>query len=141
MNAATQYGNRSARRYLADSLGTASPSTLLVLVYDRLVLDLQRAEQAQLTGDRHVAHENLLHAQAIVSELQNSLDVDAWDGGQDLLSLYTWVLQELVAANVGGDAARTASCRTTVIEPLAEAWREAALMTSAGGQGAAGFGA
>ena len=123
----TTFGSRSASRYLGDSLSTASPAALLVMLYDRLLLDLQRAEQAQLAGDRETAHTNLLHAQAIVAELQASLDADAWEGGAGLMALYTWMLQELAAANVSGDAARTAACRTSTVEPLVEAWREAAL--------------
>ena len=123
---------RSANRYLADSLGTASPAALLVMLYDRLVLDLQRAEEAQVAGDREIAHENLVHAQAIVSEFQTSLKVDAWDGGANLMAIYTWLLAELTRANVTGDPARTASCRETAVE-LAEAWRQAALEHLTGG--------
>lgn len=124
---AQTFGPRGANRYLGDSLSTASPATLLVMLWDRLVLDLQRAEQAQLVGDREVAHNNLIHAQDIVHELRNSLDVDAWDGGGNLMAIYTWLLKELSAANVSGDASRTALCRTETVEPLAEAWRQVAL--------------
>ncbi|WP_432507170.1 flagellar export chaperone FliS [Kineococcus arenarius] len=124
----TTYGRRApANRYLADSLSTASPAALLVMLYDRLVLDLQRAEQAQRDGDRETAHVNLVHAQDIVRELLSSLDVDKWEGGPGLRALYTWLLQELSTANISGDAERTAACRTTTVEPLAEVWRQAAL--------------
>ncbi|WP_432519345.1 flagellar export chaperone FliS [Kineococcus sp. SYSU DK006] len=120
------YGRRSANRYLNDGLETATPATLLVMLYDRLVLDLERAEQAQRSGDRETAHKNLVHAQDIVLELRTSLKADAWEGGESLQALYTWLLQELPAANVGGDAERTAACRTQVVEPLAQTWRQAA---------------
>ena len=138
----TTYSRRTtANRYLADSLSTASPATLLVMLYDRLVLDLQRAEQAQRDGDRETAHLNLVHAQDIVRELLSSLEVEKWEGGPGLRSLYTWLLQELAVANVSGDAERTAACRTSTVEPLAEAWRQAALehlgSTPAGGNGVA----
>ncbi|WP_328291744.1 flagellar export chaperone FliS [Kineococcus sp. NBC_00420] len=135
----TTFGARSANRYLRDSLATASPAALLVMLYDRLVLDLQRAENAQLEGDRETAHTNLMHAQEIVDELRTSLDVEAWDGGPNLMALYTWLSQELIAANLSGDATRTAACRTVTVEPLAEAWREAALEHLSGGS-AAGHG-
>jgi flagellar protein FliS len=121
----TTFTARSANRYLTDSLSTASPAALLVMLYDRLVLDLQRAEEAQVAGNREVAHENLVHAQAIVAEFQSSLKVDAWDGGANLAALYTWLLTELTRANVTGDPAKTAACRETAAE-LAEAWRQAA---------------
>ena len=133
---ATTFGRRpQANRYLDDSLGTAGPTVLLVMLYDRLVLDLQRAEQALLAGDRQTAHDNLVHAQDIVRELLSSLDVEAWDGGRELAALYVWLLKELTVANVSGDAARTAVCRTDTVEPLAEAWRQAALEQARAGAG------
>jgi len=38
------------QRYLADSVATASPAKLLVMLYDRLVLDLNRSEEALRVG-------------------------------------------------------------------------------------------
>ncbi|GAB3596318.1 hypothetical protein GCM10027446_22980 [Angustibacter peucedani] len=116
---------RAATRYGDDAVQTASPQRLLVLLYDRLSLDLQRAHQAQLDGHREAAHLNLAHAQDIVAELLSSLDVDAWAGATDLSRLYTWLLAELTRANVRMDAALTAGC-LEVVEPLREAWTAAA---------------
>lgn len=116
-----------AGRYLSDSLATASPSVLLVMLYDRLILDLTRGEQALVAADRESAHNNLVHAQEIVRELLSSLELDQWDGAPALGALYTWLLKELMAANLAGDAERIATCRVETVEPLAEAWRQAAL--------------
>ncbi|GAA4980637.1 flagellar export chaperone FliS [Kineococcus glutinatus] len=127
MTAMTYGRTPKANRYLSNSLETASPAALVVMLYDRLVLDLKRAEEALGAGDRGTAHTNLVHAQDIVRELLASLDVDKWEGGPGLSSLYTWLLQELVTANVTADAARVLFCRTETVEPLADAWRQAAL--------------
>jgi flagellar protein FliS len=121
---ATSY-QRAAGRYADDSVATASPTRLLVMLYDRLVLDLHRGEQAQRAGDRGTAATSLGHAQDIVAELLASLDQDAWDGGPRLASLYTWLLKELSGSIVTDDADRTAACRACV-EPLRDAWAEAA---------------
>jgi len=112
-------------RYLDDTVATASPAKLLTMLYDRLVLDLSRAEAEQRDGRRGQAGAHLLHAQDIVSELMSSLDVTAWDGARQLLSVYTFLLAELVGANVAGDADRTAACRE-LVEPLRDAWHQAA---------------
>ncbi|WNV76472.1 flagellar export chaperone FliS [Geodermatophilus sp. DSM 44513] len=112
-------------RYLGDSVATASPQQLLVMLYDRLALDLERADTALRAGDRQAAGNQLTHAQDIVVELQESLRVDAWEGGPRLAALYTWLFGELVQANVKADRNRVASCRQ-VVEPLREAWRQAA---------------
>jgi flagellar secretion chaperone FliS len=122
---------RAAGRYADDSVATASPTRLLVMLYDRLVLDLNRGEQAQRAGDRGAAATNLGHAQEIVAELLSSLDQSAWDGGPRLASVYTWLLKELSGAIVTHDADRTAACRACV-EPLRDAWAEAATHGASG---------
>ena len=112
-------------RYLADSITTASPAKLLVMLYDRLVLDLSRGERALAEGNREEGSRQLLHAQEIIIELHSSLDTSVWSGGAGLASLYGFLLTELVGANIGADAARAAACRE-IVEPLRDAWREAA---------------
>ncbi len=112
-------------RYLDDAVATASPAKLLTMLYDRLVLDLERAETDQRGGRPGPAGVHLTHAQDIVGELMATLDVTAWDGAQRLLSVYTFLLTELVGANVEGDADRTAACRS-LVEPLRDAWHQAA---------------
>ena len=112
-------------RYMGDTVATASPQQLLVMLYDRLALDLERGEAALRAGDVEEASRQLLHGQDIVAERHSSLKVDLWDGGPRLAALYTWLLTELVQANVKRDANRVASCRD-VVEPLRDAWRQAA---------------
>jgi flagellar protein FliS len=112
-------------RYLGDAVSTASPQQLLVMLYDRLALDLDRGHAALSSGDRETASEQLQHAQEIVMELQGSLKVELWDGGPRLAALYTWLLTELITANIKGDLRRVADCRK-IVEPLRDAWREAA---------------
>ena len=112
-------------RYLGDSVATASPQQVLVMLYDRLALDLERAQRAVAAGDRQEASEQLQHAQAIVYELLSSLRVDVWDGGPRLAALYNWLISEMVQANIKLDTNRISSCRQ-VVEPLRDAWRQAA---------------
>lgn len=112
-------------RYVKDAVSTATPATLLIMLYDRLVLDLLRGEAALREGKRDQANEQLNHAQDIISELANTLDIDAWDGAKQLMSVYTFLLTTLVEANVNGDADMVASCRE-LVEPLQDAWQRAA---------------
>lgn len=116
---------RAASRYSGDGISTASPQRLLVLLYDRLALDLVRAHQAQLEGDRETSHDNLTHAQEIIAELMSSLDVEAWDGGARLRSLYAWLMAELGRANIRMEPKRVLDC-LEVVEPLRAAWTETA---------------
>jgi flagellar protein FliS len=118
-------------RYLQDSVATASPGQLLLMLYDRLILDLMQGEDAVRAKDRDTASERIMHAQEIIMELRTTLDVDAWSGGPGLAALYSFLLTELIQANIKLDADKVAACRT-FLEPLREAWREAAAPTAAG---------
>jgi flagellar secretion chaperone FliS len=118
-------------RYLQDSVSTASPAKLLLMLYDRLVLDLGQAEQGLHAGEHETAYEKVIHAQEIILELRTSLDVDAWSGAPALANLYAWMLTELIGANIGRDAERVAAVRG-LVEPLRDTWREAAAAAVAG---------
>ncbi|RZS91410.1 flagellar protein FliS [Motilibacter rhizosphaerae] len=120
----------ASRRYADEGVLTASPARLLTMLYDRLVLDLQRGELAQRSGDVATANKELTHAQDIISELRNSLRMDTWSGAPGLASLYNWWLNELVGANIRRDPERVAQVRKQV-EPLRDAWHEALRMTTA----------
>jgi flagellar protein FliS len=121
------YGSaRAQARFLDEAVITASPARLVVMLYDRLLLDLARAVEAQTLGDRGEASRHLLHAQDIVLELTGSLQHGVWEGSAGLASLYGFIHSELVRANVSGDPARTLGV-SELVAPLAEAWRIAAV--------------
>jgi flagellar protein FliS len=128
MSAATYAAQRA--RFVDDSIGTASPARLLTMLFDRLILDLVRAELAQQGSDRMAAGKQLMHAQEIVLELTSSLRHDEWDGAAGLAAIYGFLHTELVQANVTGDHERTLACRL-LVEPLADAFRQASLDVSA----------
>lgn len=108
-----------------EAILSASPARLLTMLYDRLLLDLNRAEAAQQRGDWAVASENLVHAQDIIAELVSSLNMEIWDGAQGLQSLYAFATQTLINANIRRDPAMTRQI-ISLLEPLRQAWHEAA---------------
>lgn len=113
------------RRYVTDAIQTVTPQQLLVMLYDRLLLDITRAGDALEVRDYEQVNNMLTHAQDIIMELESSLDPTAWSGGPALMELYRFLHNELISANVGKDATRIASCHA-LIEPLADAWKTAA---------------
>jgi flagellar protein FliS len=116
----------SARRtYMTAAVQTVPPGQLLVMLYDGLLRNLDQAEVALARRDLPATHMHLIKAQAIVSELDVSLDTSAWPAGEGLKALYRFVEAELITANVAKDVARIRACRE-LIAPLAEAWRAAA---------------
>lgn len=120
-------------RYLAEVVATASPARLVVMLYDRLLLDIVQGRDALRQGQRLEADKHLRHAQDIVFELRSSLHVDQWEGAPRLAGIYSWLLKELIQANVDRDADKAEECRK-LVEPLREAWHGAAaqLMAQAG---------
>lgn len=117
------------RRYVADAVQTVSPQQLVVMLYDRLLLDITRAGEALEVGNLQEVNNQLTHAQDIVLELESSLNPTIWSGGAVLADLYRFLHNELISANVAKDAARIEICRG-LVAPLADAWKQAAAQLS-----------
>jgi flagellar protein FliS len=113
----------AANRYHRDGTQVASPNRVVVLLYERLLKDLDTA--VDLLDHGRSAHEPLVHAQDIVDGLDVSLDTSQWDAGNTLRSIYNYLHNELVTANLEHDPTRVRHCRT-LIAPLADAWNNAA---------------
>jgi flagellar secretion chaperone FliS len=122
--------------YANQAVSTASPARLLVMLYDRLLLDLRRADAAQTEENWNEALAQLFHAQTIVLELSSSLRPELWSAGEGLLTIYGYVSRLIARATTGHDRDATRKAIETV-EPLLESWREAANMLATG-EGIAG---
>ena len=123
-------------KYVSDSVDTMSPGRMIVALYDRLLLDLDRAQAAIGEQDLARAHDCLVHAQAILNELHDSLDHERWPAAVALADLYRFAHAELVTANVAKDVARVRAVRE-MIQPLRDAWHEASGIVASGTGGAA----
>lgn len=110
-------------RYLADAVATATPARRIVLLYDRLWLDIQRAQAAQDCGDV-TARDHLQHAQQIVAELLGSLDASTWSGAANLAGLYSYLLRELIGEVLEPQPGRLAAV-TRIVSDLRASWQQA----------------
>jgi flagellar secretion chaperone FliS len=122
---ATSQSKAALANYQRESVMSATPAQLVTMLYGRLVLDLRRAEAAQLEENWAKASAELVHAQAIIAELSSSLRVDVWEGGERLLGVYTYVTRVLMDANIKRSVQHTREA-LGLLEPLHEAWKEAA---------------
>ncbi|MCU1375963.1 MAG: fliS [Actinomycetia bacterium] len=111
--------------YVEETVATASPGRLLCLLYDRLARDLGQARTALLAGRRDDAEAKIDHACDIYTELLTTLDGDAWPGAGDLARIYSWMVGQVIAARVNGDAALIGPVHELVLQ-LGQAWHEAA---------------
>jgi flagellar protein FliS len=124
------YAQQSARNaYQGNAVATASPARLLVMLFERLVLDTERGQAALIAGQRDEMNRQFVHAQAIVTELQSTLDADAMPGGREMLALYDYVQRQLIKANVSADAAAAADA-VRFSRELCDTWRQAALLSA-----------
>lgn len=117
--------NRALNAFQREAILSASPARLLVMLYDRLMLDLARAESAQVAGAWEEAGKQLLHAQDIIAELAGSLEVSAWDGGEKLLGIYNYAGTAMMNANIYRNVELTREC-SALLEPLRQSWHDAA---------------
>lgn len=84
---------------------SASPERLVVLLFDHLVIHLQRVRIALDNNDFNLRTVSLGKTRGIVSELLSTLDFDK--GGRiakDLGSLYTFLLAEMAEIGLHRDA-------------------------------------
>lgn len=118
--------------YLKDSILTASPTVRLMMLLDRLSMDMKRAEGAFEIGDIQVRNACLTHAQEIVLSLRDCLRVDLWEGGAQLSRIYGFIYSELVFANINSDVDRFRTANRLLTE-IITAWHKAAQKLEAEG--------
>jgi flagellar protein FliS len=115
---------------------TAAPGELVLMLYRGAVRFLTAAIDAIEARNIAEAHDKLLKAQAIISNLLESLDVER--GGEvarNLSALYDYMLRRLLEANVRKDA-RPAREVQVLLRELLPAWEAAVRETSATTPGA-----
>jgi flagellar protein FliS len=121
---------RAHSAYTEGQVTASSPLRIVVLLYDGAIRFCRQA-QAKF-ADPAVRGAGLGRAHAIVSELMIALDREK--GGEiaeRLESLYRYVLDALIRANVKGDAKALESA-IGVLDTLAGGWREIAQSGAAG---------
>jgi flagellar protein FliS len=107
------------------SFESASPELMLGMLFERLVLDVEKGLEAQRRADFEETRKQLTHALEIVSELQRSMRPEDFRGGYDLTALYEFLHRRLVLASIGTNAGITNDC-LTLVKNLCEGWREVA---------------
>lgn len=118
---------RKARRATAtrEELSMATPVQLLNMLFARLMLDLERGRLALESHDYQEANRQLLHAQAILTELSGSLNMDTWGGARNLYSIYQWCETSVQRANINKKPQFVADA-IRQLEPIQTAWQQAA---------------
>jgi flagellar protein FliS len=121
MSAASSQFTQAYQRARAE---TANPVQLVLMLYDGAIRFLSVAREKMTTEELEARHTNLLKAQRIIAELLASLDKE--NGGEvaaNLSRLYTFMLQELVEANLH-DRSEPIETVIGMLRELRGAWAE-----------------
>jgi flagellar secretion chaperone FliS len=89
----------SRSRFLQDRVLTATPGQRIVMLFDRLLLDLTRASTAAPTDPIEIRR-HAGHASQIVAELMGSLDPTAGGPVDNLLAIYGYLLNGLTGPDL-----------------------------------------
>jgi flagellar secretion chaperone FliS len=117
---------RGAAIYQQTGVQCGTPLELVVKLYDAAITHIAKARDASVSGDLRAKRDGVSRALAVVSELQNSLDLKA--GGQiadSLDSLYTYVTGRIVEFNVKRDVKALDEAHQ-LLSTLRDGWRQIA---------------
>tara|TARA_Y200000002_G_C22651313_1_gene651473 strand:+ start:672 stop:1088 length:417 start_codon:yes stop_codon:yes gene_type:complete len=112
----------AAATYRDHAVTTASPAKLVVLIFQRLTLDLERALHALETDQS--PHTHLIHAQDLLVALLDALDLDAWEHAPQLANIYLTIHQNLITANIEKNPTLIRD-NLDIITELTQAWTQA----------------
>ncbi len=90
-------------RYRQTQIQTAGPLELIIMMYDGAIRFTNQAKKALAEKEFGQANTALQRAQDIVDELNFSLNPEAGEIAVNLRSLYTFINQRLLQANVKKD--------------------------------------
>jgi flagellar protein FliS len=118
------YSNQGVQRYRETDISSMSSEKMIVLLYERIVTDLEGAKRAIADGDRIEMTKQVNHSQRIIAELRNALDHSI--GGeisQNLDALYNFMFHQHLDLLLDKDPVHIDNC-LNVIAPLLDAWRQ-----------------
>ena len=116
---------QATKAYTENSVLTAPPERLVVMLYDGAARFLARAAVAIRAGDAAGAGVPLGRAQAILHELLSTLDPNAGEIADQLASIYLFCERTLVEAQLERDAGKVEQVAKLLAE-LRDAWAQIA---------------
>ena len=107
--------------YKANSVLTAPPERLVVMLYDGALRFLSQASAAMTAGDIARTNDRLKRAEAILEELLVTLDLSAGEIAERLQAIYVFCSRHLSQARLERDPAKIDDVARLLAE-LREAW-------------------
>ncbi|MET1029633.1 flagellar export chaperone FliS, partial [Domibacillus tundrae] len=108
--------------YANNSVNTASPGDLTLMLYNGCIKFIRYAEKAMKENNIEQKNTNVQKAQAIIRELSITLKTDT-DLAKNMLSLYEFLHERLVEANIKNDPAILKEVEEFVTE-FRDTWKQ-----------------
>lgn len=119
MNQANAYN-----AYKNNSVTAASPTKLVLMLYDGAIKFLKQAEQALEVKDVSQANKYIQKAQDIIMEFMTTLNFEeGGDIARNLHKLYDYMFRRLVSANVNKDVEGVIEVKK-YLEELRDTWAQ-----------------
>lgn len=112
--------------YQQNSVLTASPGELTLMLYNGCLKFLNQAKKAVQEKNIEAKHTNLSKAQNIISELIVTLNFD-YDIANDMRRLYDYINRRLIEANIKNDTEIISEVEELVTE-FRDTWKEALII-------------
>lgn len=94
--------NNAAQAYQTNSVTTATPAELTLMLYNGAIKFVKQAKAAIAENDISKAHESIIRTQNIINELIVTLNRDIPISEQFLI-MYDYLLSRLITANIQKD--------------------------------------
>jgi flagellar protein FliS len=119
--------NRSAvpQAYKESSVLTATPERLVVMLYDGARRFLFQAAVAMREGNIELTNNKLQRAEAIITELNSTLDMTAGEVADRLRGIYVFSARQLMQARIKRDPEMIDEV-SRLLDTVGDAWREIA---------------
>lgn len=119
----------AAKLYQQNSINTASPAKLTLMLYDGAIkfcnIGLEGIEEKNIQK----AHDNIMKAEKIIMQLRSSLDMK-YPVAEDFDRVYDYVYRRLVEANMKKDA-EVLKEATEHIKTMRDTWKEVMRLNNA----------
>jgi flagellar secretion chaperone FliS len=114
--------NNPYQSYQQNSVNTASPGELTLMLYNGCLKFIHLAKKAIQEKNIEVKNTNLIKAQNIVRELMVSLNTEL-EVSQNMMSLYDYLNRRLIEANIKSDAVILDEVEEFIVE-FRDTWKQ-----------------
>jgi flagellar protein FliS len=117
------FTNKGYNQYKENSVNTATPEELTLMLFNGLVKFLMQSQTAIEAKNIEKSNNGIIRAQAIVKEFQATLDMN-YEVSENLDSIYDYMYRRLVEANVKKDSSIVAEV-LGYAKDLRDTWAQA----------------